>query len=79
MLSRENMQEALITADEARKVFGLLNERAERSPDTVALSEYDETRRDWVDYSWNDILGRAKRIAAAFKGGDGADGAGLTE
>ncbi|MHA3977112.1 AMP-dependent synthetase/ligase [Halovulum sp. GXIMD14794] len=61
------MQEALITADEARTLFGLLSERATRSPDTVALSEYDETRRNWVDYSWNDILGRAKRIAAAFE------------
>jgi long-chain acyl-CoA synthetase len=49
----------LISAERARTLPGLLHERAQRSPSSVAYREYDYHSHSWVDYSWASIEMRA--------------------
>jgi long-chain acyl-CoA synthetase len=56
----------LISADQAGTLYGLLRERARRSPDRAAYTEFDPVARRWTTLSWSDALARAQSLAAAL-------------
>ncbi|MDJ0992336.1 MAG: long-chain fatty acid--CoA ligase [Dinoroseobacter sp.] len=60
------MLETPISVDTAGTLFGLLRERARRSPDKIAFREFDRAQRDWIGLSWRQILQRAEKLADVF-------------
>ena len=53
------MFDTLISEECAGTLPGLLHERAQRSPSSVAYREYDRHSHSWVEYSWASIEMRA--------------------
>jgi long-chain acyl-CoA synthetase len=60
------MKEDPISVEEAGTLFGLLRERARRSPDKIAFREFDRDTRGWVAFTWQEILGRVDHLADVF-------------
>ena len=56
----------LIGAAQAGTIFGLLRERARRSPDRAAYTAYDPAEKRWITRSWRGALDRACSVASAL-------------
>jgi long-chain acyl-CoA synthetase len=65
---KPNLVEAgdIITAREAKTLWGLFSERVRRSPTALAYREYSASEARWCDYSWRMIAARVDRFRAAL-------------
>ena len=58
----------LISADQARTLYGLFRERVRRSPDKLAYRSYDREAKAWRDSTWSQMAGLVGRWQAALAG-----------
>ena len=56
----------LVTAHQARTLWGLFCERVRRSPADIAYRDYDPVTKNWRDHSWQAIAVRVHRFRAAL-------------
>ncbi|MGB5259292.1 MAG: long-chain fatty acid--CoA ligase [Gammaproteobacteria bacterium] len=55
-----------ISAETAGTLAGLFRERVRRTPDLAAYRQYDESDKQWKDYTWQDMADEVARWQAAF-------------
>ena len=56
----------LISSEQAGTLFGLLTERARRTPDGIAYRQYDRKADCWVNLTWQQVLHRTNQFAGAL-------------
>ncbi len=57
----------LISVETAVTLDGLFRERVKRTPDLVAYRDYNETHKNWRDYTWAQINQQVARWQAAIE------------
>ncbi|PRY23633.1 long-chain acyl-CoA synthetase [Aliiruegeria haliotis] len=60
------MKQDIISAAEAVTLYGLLKERARRSPKATGYRQFNKASGSWEAYTWPQALERADGFAAAF-------------
>lgn len=60
------MEVDLIPADRAGTLFGLLRERAGRTPEADAYRQFDKAAGSWATVTWQEALARTETIADAM-------------
>ena len=55
-----------ISAETAGTLAGLFRERVKRTPGLVAYRQFDETDKQWKDYTWNDMAREVARWQSAL-------------
>ncbi|MCG8026832.1 MAG: long-chain fatty acid--CoA ligase [Candidatus Thiodiazotropha taylori] len=62
--------EDLIPLDQAGTLDGLFFQRVRRTPDTIAYRNYDRTKKQWYELSWDDMARHVARWRQALSGED---------
>lgn len=58
----------MISIETAQTLDGLFQERAKRSPQSIAYRDYDVNQETWLDYTWADMSRAVKLWQTALPG-----------